>query len=668
MGLGPSLPETIIRTETTYPQTVYNYQPPQYYSGYGGAQQQYYGQNAHQYHYHSYPHPPHLPPPPAGQHHQPHQQPVTYQNNAHPGTSISYTVSSGAPGGTTTYYYNYPATASSNPSAPGSHQIPPTQTTGPYGPSSTLTAGSNNNNNNNINGRASASSTTSPLPPRTTPPSQYPHAPPAPTSSAVEIQTTSTIKNQVNLRKQTLKLIPASSLAVFSCPSVSSSSSSSSNPANIANGEINNGFINTNINGANAPDASNDPFGDGDPFSQRNPDTNNKGTELDHKMPIFRFRDTTDLKEARLISFRFDASNPCRVSTFIMVNEESSHDSQIQSTFEIGGPLYYDKGMNLEFPPSCLTSNNPTTASEAITTIAAIAAINSISPSAHRAEDLTATSVSSTSSSSTSSHKNTSNKSSKSNATGLELTLFPIVIRLETLTDKGREEGRKLEELPIGSDLPPWIQAQTTYAKLVREDSAPGGWSLRVLKQKIWVNGTHYELQEIYGMEQPAVHGSSGGAGSGESGGAGNQNHNSGSVNNESSSNGSGSNNNGMTNPTTIGKGDSEGKKPAPLKWSGINEDGSENTLNNSGNSKKDSENNRQSYSINQLNGLDFQDELPSGTECVICLSEARDTTVLPCRHMCMCSDCAKALRNQTNKCPMCRNPIESLLHIRMHS
>ncbi|KAL8497487.1 hypothetical protein ACS0TY_020989 [Phlomoides rotata] len=35
--------------------------------------------------------------------------------------------------------------------------------------------------------------------------------------------------------------------------------------------------------------------------------------------------------------------------------------------------------------------------------------------------------------------------------------------------------------------------------------------------------------------------------------------------------------------------------------------------------------------------------------ECVICISEPRDTTVLPCRHMCMCSECAKVLMFQTN-------------------
>lgn len=54
------------------------------------------------------------------------------------------------------------------------------------------------------------------------------------------------------------------------------------------------------------------------------------------------------------------------------------------------------------------------------------------------------------------------------------------------------------------------------------------------------------------------------------------------------------------------------------------------------------------------------------GKECVICLSEPRDTTVLPCRHMCMCSGCAKVLRFQTNRCPICRQPVERLLEIKV--
>ncbi|KAJ4771825.1 RING/U-box superfamily protein [Rhynchospora pubera] len=56
------------------------------------------------------------------------------------------------------------------------------------------------------------------------------------------------------------------------------------------------------------------------------------------------------------------------------------------------------------------------------------------------------------------------------------------------------------------------------------------------------------------------------------------------------------------------------------------------------------------------------------GKECVICLSEPRDTTVLPCRHMCMCSECAKVLRFQSNRCPICRQPVERLLEIKVNN
>jgi E3 ubiquitin-protein ligase MGRN1 len=44
------------------------------------------------------------------------------------------------------------------------------------------------------------------------------------------------------------------------------------------------------------------------------------------------------------------------------------------------------------------------------------------------------------------------------------------------------------------------------------------------------------------------------------------------------------------------------------------------------------------------------------GTECVVCLTEPRDTILLPCRHMCLCHECGNQLRLKTNKCPVCRN------------
>ena len=32
-----------------------------------------------------------------------------------------------------------------------------------------------------------------------------------------------------------------------------------------------------------------------------------------------------------------------------------------------------------------------------------------------------------------------------------------------------------------------------------------------------------------------------------------------------------------------------------------------------------------------------------------------------------MCSGCAKVLRFQTNRCPICRQPVERLLEIKVH-
>nr|XP_043612134.1 probable E3 ubiquitin-protein ligase LOG2 [Erigeron canadensis] len=69
----------------------------------------------------------------------------------------------------------------------------------------------------------------------------------------------------------------------------------------------------------------------------------------------------------------------------------------------------------------------------------------------------------------------------------------------------------------------------------------------------------------------------------------------------------------------------------------------------------------------NSVEGGDFDANDP-GKECVICLSEPRDTTVLPCRHMCMCNGCAKVLRFQTNRCPLCRQPVERLLEIKVNN
>lgn len=69
-------------------------------------------------------------------------------------------------------------------------------------------------------------------------------------------------------------------------------------------------------------------------------------------------------------------------------------------------------------------------------------------------------------------------------------------------------------------------------------------------------------------------------------------------------------------------------------------------------------------YGIETVDGGGGINSSDFGKECVICLSEQRDTTVLPCRHMCMCSGCAKLLQERTNRCPICRTPVVKLLEI----
>lgn len=162
-----------------------------------------------------------------------------------------------------------------------------------------------------------------------------------------------------------------------------------------------------------------------------------------------------------------------------------------------------------------------------------------------------------------------------------------MVIRLEVISDKGSKNGHTLDELEVpGDEQKDWIQSQTTFARLVKEED--GAWRIRVIKQKIWVEGVSYELQEIYGLEQASAASSSAAGVTTGAGGAG-------------------------------------------------------------------------STALSGGGGDDGEERL-----CVICLVNLRDTTVLPCRHMCMCHECAKELRKQSSKCPICRNHVESLLHIRI--
>jgi hypothetical protein len=75
---------------------------------------------------------------------------------------------------------------------------------------------------------------------------------------------------------------------------------------------------------------------------------------------------------------------------------------------------------------------------------------------------------------------------------------------------------------------------------------------------------------------------------------------------------------------------------------------------------------NKNAITANNDNYTSNDDELDdNSSECVICMSDTRDTLILPCRHLCLCNGCADSLRYQANNCPICRAPFRALLQLK---
>ncbi|CAN8072696.1 unnamed protein product [Agarophyton chilense] len=71
------------------------------------------------------------------------------------------------------------------------------------------------------------------------------------------------------------------------------------------------------------------------------------------------------------------------------------------------------------------------------------------------------------------------------------------------------------------------------------------------------------------------------------------------------------------------------------------------------------------SYNAGHSDQTDAQGD--SMAECVVCLTEPSTTAVQPCKHLCLCDDCARILTLEVEaqqKCPVCRSSIGKLLRI----
>ena len=49
-------------------------------------------------------------------------------------------------------------------------------------------------------------------------------------------------------------------------------------------------------------------------------------------------------------------------------------------------------------------------------------------------------------------------------------------------------------------------------------------------------------------------------------------------------------------------------------------------------------------------------------TTCIICFSSPKSHAAVPCGHQCVCADCSARLK----KCPVCRDPVQMWMHVRV--
>lgn len=63
----------------------------------------------------------------------------------------------------------------------------------------------------------------------------------------------------------------------------------------------------------------------------------------------------------------------------------------------------------------------------------------------------------------------------------------------------------------------------------------------------------------------------------------------------------------------------------------------------------------------NPANGVLFVKKVPQGSECVVCQDKAKDTVLMPCKHLCVCQECGEKI---TDACPLCRTKIKEKIKV----
>lgn len=186
-------------------------------------------------------------------------------------------------------------------------------------------------------------------------------------------------------------------------------------------------------------------------------------------------------------------------------------------------------------------------------------------------------------------------------------------------------------------------------------------YQIKVAKQKQFINGVLYSLQEIYGIEKKCSD-----IDLMMSTDLSNNNNNSGDTN---------SNNNELVSSVDSNTNTKSAKNKTVSSCSLLSSSTTITTTSSSSNSDNENSNNNnnnivriQNEILNQttVHNQDKEQE-QKGIECVICMCEIRNTLILPCRHLCLCKICAINLRVQSNNCPICRIPFIALIQLKLY-
>jgi Zinc finger, C3HC4 type (RING finger) len=51
---------------------------------------------------------------------------------------------------------------------------------------------------------------------------------------------------------------------------------------------------------------------------------------------------------------------------------------------------------------------------------------------------------------------------------------------------------------------------------------------------------------------------------------------------------------------------------------------------------------------------------------CVVCLTNNKCVILMPCRHLCMCTDCSDVIDNTSRLCPICRTDFDRRVTVYM--